>query len=109
MRPGTAEVLYNITRGSNPIQSAVANWAASPVHHGILSNRSYGRIGCAEAADGDTHWLACVLTFGPLPVGYRLHDDHVRHRADHRPARHRGRTCPLGHRGASAPRSVRPI
>ena len=69
MRPGTAEVLYNITRGSNPIQSAVANWAASPVHHDILSNRSYGRIGCAEAADGDTHWLACVLTFGPLPVG----------------------------------------
>ena len=41
----------------------------SPVHHGILSNRSYGRIGCAEAVDGDTHWLACVLAAGPLPAG----------------------------------------
>lgn len=68
MRPGTAEVLFTVTRGSNPVQSAVAAWLASPIHHDILSNRSYGRIGCAEAVDGDTHWLACVLASGPLPV-----------------------------------------
>jgi hypothetical protein len=58
MRPGTAEVLYYTSRGSNPIQSAVAAWSRSPVHHDILSNRSYGRIGCAEAVGGDTHWMA---------------------------------------------------
>jgi hypothetical protein len=69
MRPGTAEVLYSITLGSNPIQSAISNWAASPLHHGILSDRSYGRIGCAEAVAGDTHWLVCVLAAGPLPAG----------------------------------------
>jgi len=69
MRGGTAEVLYTITLGPNPVQTAVANWAASPVHHGILSDRSYGRIGCAEAVDGDTQWLACVLASGPLPAG----------------------------------------
>ena len=69
MRPGTAEVLYTLTRGSNPVESAVAAWSRSPIHHAILSNRSYGRIGCAEAVDGDTRWLACVLTFGPLPIG----------------------------------------
>ena len=67
-RSGTAEVLYTITLGPNPIQSAVSNWAASPLHHAILSDRSYGRIGCAEAVDGDTHWLACVLAAGPLPA-----------------------------------------
>ncbi len=69
MRPGTAEVLYTVTRGSNPVQSAIAAWSRSPIHHDILSNRTYGRIGCAEAVDGDTHWLVCVLSFGPLPVG----------------------------------------
>jgi hypothetical protein len=69
MRDGTAEVLYTITLGSNPVLTAVTNWAASPVHHGILSDRSYGRIGCAEAVDGDTSWLACVLASGPLPAG----------------------------------------
>jgi hypothetical protein len=68
MRPGTAEVLYTITLGANPVQSAVSQWTASPLHHGILSNRSYGRIGCAEVADGDTRWLACVLASGPLPA-----------------------------------------
>jgi hypothetical protein len=67
MRPGTAEVLYTVTRGWNPIESAIAAWSRSPIHHDILSNRSYGRIGCADAVDGDTHWMACVLTFGPLP------------------------------------------
>jgi hypothetical protein len=69
MRPGTAEVLYTGTRGSNSVQSAIAAWLGSPIHHEILSNRSYGRIGCAEAVDGDTRWLACVLASGPLPVG----------------------------------------
>jgi len=69
MRPGTAEVLYTVTRGSNPVESAIAAWSRSPIHHDILSNRSYGRIGCADAVDGDTHWLACVLASGPLPAG----------------------------------------
>jgi hypothetical protein len=69
MRPGTAEVLYTVTRGSNPVQGAVAAWLGSPVHHDILSNRSYGRIGCAEAVDGDTSWMVCVLASGPLPAG----------------------------------------
>lgn len=69
MRPGTAEVLYFNTGGANPVQSAVAAWAGSPVHHAILSNRSYGRIGCAVAVEGDTHWGACVLASGPLPAG----------------------------------------
>ena len=67
MRPGTAEVLYSSTLMPNPVQSAVAKWMASPVHNGILSDRSYGSIGCAEAAQGDTHWLVCVLAAGPLP------------------------------------------
>ena len=69
MRPGTAEVLYTVTRGSNPVESAVAAWSRSPIHHDILSNRSYGRIGCAEVVEGDTHWMACVLASGPLPAG----------------------------------------
>jgi hypothetical protein len=67
MRPGTAEVLYTSTNMPNPIQAAIAKWAASPVHNGILSDRSYGSIGCAEVVDGDTHWTACVLAPGPLP------------------------------------------
>jgi hypothetical protein len=67
MRPGTAEVLYTSTLMPNPAQSAVASWMASPLHNGILSDRSYGRIGCADAVDGDTHWIACVLATGPLP------------------------------------------
>ena len=66
-RSGTAEVLYTSTLMPNPVQSAVASWRASPGHNAILSDRSYGNIGCAEAAKGDTHWIACVLTFGPLP------------------------------------------
>ena len=69
MRPGTAEVLFTVTRGSNPVQSAIAAWSRSPIHHDILSNRSYGRIGCAEAVNGDAQWLACVLASGPLPIG----------------------------------------
>ena len=67
MRPGTAEVLYSSTLMPNPIQSAVAKWMASPIHNGILSDQSYGSIGCAETVQGDTHWLVCVLAAGPLP------------------------------------------
>jgi hypothetical protein len=69
MRPGTAEVLYSATLMPNPIGSAVTKWASSPLHDGILSDTSYGRIGCAEAVQGDTHYLACVLAVGPLPAG----------------------------------------
>lgn len=69
MRSGTAEVLYSATLMPNPIQSAVSQWENSPLHNGILSDTSYGRIGCAEAVQGDTHYLACVLAAGPLPAG----------------------------------------
>jgi len=69
MRAGTAEVLAWNQGAVNPITAAVAMWAGSSVHHGILSSRSYGRIGCAEALDGSTHWFACVLAAGPLPAG----------------------------------------
>ncbi len=68
MRPGTAEVLAWNTNLPNPVGSAVAGWIGSPVHHGILSDASKGRIGCAELVDGATHWFACVLAAGPLPV-----------------------------------------
>lgn len=67
MRPGTAEVLYTSTLMPNPTQAAVAKWAASPIHNGILGDQTYGSIGCAEAVEGDTHWIACVLAPGPLP------------------------------------------
>jgi hypothetical protein len=67
MRSGTAEVLYSGTLMPNPVQSAVAKWIASPIHNGVLSDQSYGSIGCAETAQGDTHWLVCVLAPGPLP------------------------------------------
>jgi hypothetical protein len=39
-------------------------WMGSPVHDGILSDRSYGRIGCAERSVGDQHWFVCVLATG---------------------------------------------
>jgi len=68
MRPGTAEVLAWNTNSPNPVGSAVASWVGSAVHHGILSDTSKGRIGCAELADGSTHWFACVLADGPLPA-----------------------------------------
>jgi hypothetical protein len=68
MRSGTAEVLAWNSGAGNPVAGALASWAGSALHNGILSNRSYGRIGCAELADGSTHWFACVLAAGPLPV-----------------------------------------
>ena len=68
MRSGTAEVLaYN--RGvQDPIANAVGQWIDSDLHRGILSDGSYGNIGCAEAVAGDMHWFVCVLTTGPLPA-----------------------------------------
>lgn len=69
MRPGTAEVLAWNQGVANPIASALSQWAGSAVHRGILSNGSYGRIGCAELVDGSKHWFACVLAAGPLPAG----------------------------------------
>jgi hypothetical protein len=69
MRTGTAEVLAWNDGVANPVVAAVASWSGSALHRGILSNASYGRIGCAEAVDGTTHWFACVLAAGPLPAG----------------------------------------
>ncbi len=53
---------------SDPVSRVVANWQSSSGHHAILSKTTYGRIGCAEAVTGDTHWFACVLATGPLPA-----------------------------------------
>src|SRR5918999_4816651 len=61
LRPGTAEVLYTVTLGTDPIGSALQSWAGSPLHNGILADRSYGRIGCAVTVAGNIHWVACVL------------------------------------------------
>ena len=33
----------------------------------VLSDRSYGRIGCAEVVADGISWFACVLAAGPLP------------------------------------------
>jgi hypothetical protein len=68
MRPGTAEVIAFNAGMSNPAAHAVAQWSGSPAHDAILSNRSYGRIGCAETVAAGTHWFACVLAAGPLPA-----------------------------------------
>lgn len=67
MRPGTAEVLAFNTGYPDPIATAVSRWRASSGHNSILSNTSYGNIGCAEAVVDGTHWFACVLSSGPLP------------------------------------------
>lgn len=67
MAAGTAEVIaYNINV-DDPIATVVRQWAESAGHNAILSNPSYGRIGCAELVSGGTHWFACVLTAGALP------------------------------------------
>ena len=68
MRAGTAEVLYSSTGYSNPVQPAIVKWAGSTTHNAILSNTSYGRIGCAATSSGATSWLVCVLAAGPLPA-----------------------------------------
>jgi hypothetical protein len=67
MASGTAEVIAYNLGVEDPVASVVGQWQRSAPHDAILSNRSYGRIGCAELAAGATHWFACVLTFGELP------------------------------------------
>ncbi len=67
MRAGTAEVVAFNSGMPDPVSAAVSGWQGSPAHNAILSNSSYGRIGCAELVAGGTHWFACVLTFGALP------------------------------------------
>jgi hypothetical protein len=68
MRPGTAEVLAWNQGAASPIAEAVSQWIGSSFHRGILSDGSYGRIGCAELVAGGIHWFACVLASGPLPA-----------------------------------------
>ena len=68
MRPGTAEVLAWNLDEANPVADGVGKWIGSPFHNAILSDRQYGRIGCAELIVGATHWFACVLAAGPLPA-----------------------------------------
>lgn len=68
MRAGTAEVVAWNRGTADPVSAVVARWQASAVHDKILSNQSYGRIGCAEVVTGDTYWFACVLATGPLPT-----------------------------------------
>lgn len=68
MRAGTAEVLAFNFGSSDPVGAAVAGWRNSPVHNGILSNASYGRIGCAQSDVAGVSYFACVLAAGPLPA-----------------------------------------
>jgi hypothetical protein len=68
MRPGTAEVVAYNSGVANPVANAVGQWIGSDLHRAILSDGSYGRIGCAETVAGGTHWFACVLAAGPLPA-----------------------------------------
>ncbi|MGI8829647.1 MAG: hypothetical protein ACR2I5_07770 [Candidatus Limnocylindria bacterium] len=67
IRAGTAEVIAYNAGIANPVSAVVSRWADSPIHDGILSDWSYGRIGCAELVGGGVHWFACVLAAGPLP------------------------------------------
>jgi hypothetical protein len=68
MRPGTAEVLAFNAGVADPLANAVGQWIDSDFHRGILSDGSYGRIGCAELVADGTHWFACVLATGSLPA-----------------------------------------
>ena len=81
MRSGTAEVLAMNAGVANPVSHAVNQWIGSSFHRGLLSDGSYGRIGCAETVDDGVHWFACVLAAGPLPAqsgsGARLPDTSV--------------------------------
>ena len=67
MRSGTAEVIAYNSGMPDAISAVVGGWQGSPAHNAILSDGSYGRIGCAELVAEGTHWFACVLTFGALP------------------------------------------
>jgi hypothetical protein len=64
MHAGTAEVLAYNSGYPDPIAEAILAWQGSSVHDGILSNRDYGRIGCAERTVGSKHWFVCVLATG---------------------------------------------
>lgn len=68
MRSGTAEVLAWNLDAANPVASALGAWRGSSTHNAILSDRQYGRIGCAERVVAGVHWFACVLAAGPLPA-----------------------------------------
>ena len=68
MRAGTAEVLAWNLGEAYPVADAVGKWTGSPTHNAILSDRQFGRIGCAERIVGATHWFACVVAAGPLPA-----------------------------------------
>jgi hypothetical protein len=68
MRAGTAEVLAWNEGAADPAGNAVSQWIGSDFHRGILSDGSYGRIGCAEAVVDGRHWFACVLAAGSLPA-----------------------------------------
>jgi hypothetical protein len=50
------------------VAEAVSQWIGSTFHRDILSDGSYGRIGCAELVADGIHWFACVLATGPLPA-----------------------------------------
>ena len=67
-RPGTAEVLAWNDGAADPVAGALSQWISSDFHLGILSDGSYGRIGCAEAVVDGVHWFACVLATGSLPA-----------------------------------------
>lgn len=96
-RPGTAEVLGWNVRVTNPIGHVVEQWIDSADHNAILSDRSFGRIGCAEGIVDGVHWFACVLAAGPLPAQgapvMLLPDTALPNRADE-PAAPRSRYMP---------------
>ncbi len=64
MRAGTAEVLAFNFGSADPVGDAVAGWRNSPVHNGILSNASYGSIGCAQSSVAGVNYFVCVLAAG---------------------------------------------
>lgn len=67
MRPGTAEVIGYNGGYADPIAKVVADWQTSAGHDAVLSDGSFGRIGCAETVVGSRHYFVCVLAIGPLP------------------------------------------
>lgn len=63
-RAGTWEVLAWNSGLGDPISGAIAGWKGSPVHNAILSDRSLGRIGCAQATVSGVDYFVCVLAPG---------------------------------------------
>ena len=64
MRPGTAEVLGFNAGYSDPVSRVLRDWQGSALHNGILSDRDYGRIGCAHRVVNGGHYFVCVLATG---------------------------------------------